>query len=154
MDFRKRIANLLRLTVEEYDDPVLGPLKLWGGGDWCGEVSLDHPLTRTKSLSLLIDNGKGRPSDEQRALSHEILSRYAELWPRIAQGLASHHPLYKTVEAVNEFVDQPCLCLNPLVAEQPRRWSLYYTFNSAAEGDIGYFVDFCEWEIIVVYAAD
>lgn len=51
-------------------------------------------------------------------------------------------------------IDEPCLCLEPLVAGQPRRWSLQYTFDDPNEGDMGYFVDFCEWEIEEVFAVD
>lgn len=145
---------MLRPGVEEYNDPVFGSLRRVGGGDWRGEVPLHHPPTGARSLSLLIGAGEGHATDGQQALFREILQRYAELWPRVAEALANYHPVHNTVEAVAEHIDEPCLCLDPLDGGEPRRWSLQYTFDYPNEGDMGYFVEFCEWEIEGVSAAD
>lgn len=154
MRLLRKIAAMLRPAVEEYGDPDFGTLLRVGGGDWSGGVPFHHPPTRASSLSLLIGAGGDRPTDEQRVLFREILRRYAELWLGVANALANYHPEHKTVEAVAEHVDEPCLCLEPFVGGQPRRWSLQYTFDYPNEGDIGYFVDFCEWEIVGVSAVD
>jgi hypothetical protein len=145
---------MLRPAVEAFNDPDFGSLRRVGGGDWHGEVPFDHPPTGASSLSLLIGAGDEHPTDEQRVLFREILRRYAELWPRVAEALASYHPEHNTVEAVAKHIDKPCLCLDPLVGGQPCRWSLQYTFDYPNEGDMGYFVDFCEWEIVGVSAVD
>jgi hypothetical protein len=154
MSFLQRIAAMLRPTVEEYDDPAFGPLSRRSGGDWYGEVPFQHPPTGSSSMSILIGAGEGHPSDEQRAFFGEILSRYAELWPRVAEALAAYHPDHTTVESVCKYINEPCLCLDPFVDDQPRRWSLQYTFDDPNEGDMGYFVEFLDWEIICVDAAD
>jgi hypothetical protein len=154
MRFLRRIGAKLRPAVEEYDDPVFGPLRRVRGGDWCGEVPFHHPPTGATSLSLLIEAGEDHPTDEQRALFREIVPRYAELWPRVAEALAGYHPAHNTVGAVAEHIDEPCLCLDLVVVREPRRWSLQYTFDYPNEGDMGYFVHFCEWEIVGVSAAD
>ena len=154
MRFFRWIAALVRPGVEEFDDPVFGRLRRVHGHAWSGELPFHHPPTGARSLSLLIGAGEGHPTDEQRALFREIVPRYAELWPRVAEALANYHPHHNTVDAVAEHIDQPCLCLEPLVGGQPRCWSLQYTFDYPNEGDMGYFVDFCEWEIVEVFGVD
>ncbi len=150
----KRIASLFNPIVEEYHDPDFGLLRREGGAYWSGEVPFQHGPTGSRSLSLVIDCGQGHPTAEQRALFREILSRYGELWPRVAETLAGYHSDHKTVEAVEEHIDEPCLCLDPLVVGQPRHWSLQYTFDHPMEGDMGYCVEFSEWEIVGMWAGD
>ena len=72
----------------------------------------------------------------------------------VAAALADYHSEHKSLEAVAEHIDEPCLCLKPLVSGEPRSWSLQYTFDYPNEGDMGYFVDLCEWEITGVSACD
>jgi hypothetical protein len=154
MGLLKRIASPFNSVVESYDDPDLGLLRREGGRYWTGEVPFEHKPSRSRSMSLLIDSGEGHPTAEQRALFHEILGRYGELWPGVAEALAGYHSQLKTAEAVEKYIDEPCLCLYPLVGSGPRRWSVDYTFNYPTEGDMGYGVEFSEWEIVEVWAGD
>lgn len=153
--FRKIVARL-RPAVEEYLDPDLGMMRREGGGAWCGEIALNHRPTGDDFLDLLIEAGEGecRPTAQQRGFVREIVERYSEVWPRVAGALAEAHPVHRTVEAVAEHLQRPCLCLGPLPAGPPRRWSLQYTFDTPNEGDIGYFVDLREWEVEGVSAVD
>ncbi len=154
MRFLQKIAAMFRPTVEEFDDPEFGPLRRVGGGDWMGEVPFHHPVTGASSMSFLIESGEGLPTEEQRAHFREILQRYAEEWPRVAEALANFHPEHRTVEDVARHIDEPCLCLEPVIRGQPRSWSLQYTFDYPEEGDMGYFVEFSDWAIVDVYAVD
>lgn len=154
MGFLRWFSTLLRPAVEEYDDPVFGTLRRRGGDCWSGEVPFDHPPTGARALSVFVEAGEGHPTDDQRALFREILARYDELWPRVAEALANDHPDHKTVEAVTEHVDEPSLRLDPIVVDQPRGWSLDFTFEHPNDGDMGYIVDFLEWEIVGVDAGD
>jgi hypothetical protein len=154
MRFLRRIAAILCPVVEEFNDPAFGSLHRKGGGDWHGEIPFQYPPSGANSMSLLIEAGEGQPSDEQRAFFGEFLARYSELWPRVAEALAAYHPHHTTVESVSKHIGEPCLCLDPFVDDQPRRWSLQYTFDEPNEGDMGYFVEFLDWEIVGVDAAD
>jgi len=149
-----KIKNTFSPPKEEYDDPIFGRLRREGTGMWMGDIPFQHPPTRTTTMSVLIGSGDGRPTDAQKDLFREIISRYAQDWPRIAAALAERHPDLKTVEKITQHVGEPCLILEPIRDGQPREWSIDYTFDLETEGDMGYAAGFREWELLAVDAGD
>lgn len=132
---------------DEYVDPVFGRIALQFGR-WQGEVPFAHRATGAERLQLIIDAGKGRPTDAQRELFLEISDRYATLWPAIAEALALHHDVLGTRGAVEQYINAPCLELPPLPIGLPREWHLQYTFELASEGDGAHWAHFREWELV------
>jgi hypothetical protein len=149
-----KIGGFFSSPVEACADEVFGPLRREGKGDWEGEVAFQHPPTKAESLQLLIDAGEGRPTEAQRVLYREIIARYAQMWPQIAAALAEHHPTLKTVQSLEQHIEEPCLCLDPITPGQPPEWSFQYTFDLEDEGDMGYFAEFVDWKLVDIGGAD
>lgn len=154
MRFLEKLASLFWPKTEEYNDTVFGMLRRIGSGDWQGTVPFHHGPTQATSFSLLIAANDGPPTEEQGRLFQEVLSRYAELWPRIGDALARYRAEHEQLDVIASHISDSCICLQPLIPGQPRRWSMQYTISYPSEGDMAYFVDLCEWDIEDVDAAD
>lgn len=98
-----------------------------------GDVGFPHQWAETACIEVYVEAGLGGPTDSQRQLYREIVERHPRLWPQIAAALAAQH---RSLNAVMRWVDPPSLSIEPIIAGQPRRWSLQYSFDLPGEGDI------------------
>lgn len=86
-----RILGLF--TAAPYEDAVLGRLER-RRGRWHGQLALPNGPV----VPLRIDGGRSGPAEACLQLARELLARYADLRPAIAQALFEHYAPY--VDAV------------------------------------------------------
>jgi hypothetical protein len=140
---------------ETINDPVFGTLtRDTAKDDWTGSVDLAHPPTRLQKIHVMIDAGSGPPTNAQRRFLLELRDRYAQLWPVMARALANYHEEFKTIELIQALVDEPTLTIDRFNDGERRHWTLQFSLNDEQEGDMGYFIDFVDWEIAEVTGAD
>lgn len=79
-------ANVRRSPSAEIDDPTFGLLR-YNVSAWDGVVPFDFAPSRTTHLRVHVKGSEDGPSEVQREAFQELRSRYAQLWPSVAEAL-------------------------------------------------------------------
>ncbi len=140
-------ANVRRSPSAEVDDPVFGLLK-YNVSAWDGVMPFDFAPSGTTHLRVHIRGSEDGPSEVQRELFQEFRSRYAQLWPAVAESLRRCHPRMTTVDEVNQRLD-PTISMD--LSESPgNELVLRYQFDIEDDRRAACFVTIRDWQVVEI----
>lgn len=129
------------------DDPDFGQL-VYNLQAWDGGVMFPRaPFTHAHVHLLGPDSG---PTDEQRALFKDLLSRFDVWWPLVAQALCKCHSGSTTLQELDRLI-HPRFCID--FDDSPT--SLNLTFDLSSEWDENdYCVRLRDWEVVAIWGGE
>jgi hypothetical protein len=144
-------GEVKRSPSAEINDPAFGPIS-YNVSTWDGLLPFSYPPARTTHVRVHIQATDSGPSPAQQEVFREFLSRYAQLWPSIAEALSRCHASLSSVDAVSRHVD-PVVCLD-LYASKPSQVELSYTFDVDRDQRRSYCVRIRDWRIVEIFSSD
>jgi hypothetical protein len=135
-------------------DPVFGEIDFHVDA-WDGTAPFVFGPAKTSAFRVHVWADDTGPDEIQRSTFEQIRSRYASLWPSIAETLSSLHPILKTIEAVENNLKPIVGCyMECETGDGHSDFELVYEFELEGEGIRGYFVRIVGWRIVEAFMAE
>ncbi|MFG0334820.1 MAG: hypothetical protein ACF8TS_15805 [Maioricimonas sp. JB049] len=138
-------SGMAEHPAAELDDPVFGHIA-YSVDAWNGVVPVTCPPFTSTHVHLRA--GEEGPTDSQRTLFQEFLTRFATLWPTLAEALVRCHP---DISNSDELLQ--CLRSDLAIQMYGKPETLEIVFSFEDEENLACFVTLRNWEIAEISLA-